>query len=81
MASAIVTGAASGIGQATAKRLAKRFDVVAADRDADGLAETVGAIEADGGRAMAVEVDVGDARLEVQRHVTQVLAPQVCMFT
>ncbi len=62
MGTAIVTGAASGIGQATAKRLARRFDVVAADRDAAGLAATVGAIEAEGGNAIAVEVDVSDAQ-------------------
>ncbi len=62
MGTAIVTGAASGIGQATAKRLAKRMNVVAADRDAAGLAATVGAIEAEGGKAIAVEVDVSDAQ-------------------
>ena len=48
MGTAIVTGAASGIGQATAMRLAKRMKVVAADRDAAGLAATVGTIEAEG---------------------------------
>jgi 2-hydroxycyclohexanecarboxyl-CoA dehydrogenase len=58
MGTAIVTGAASGIGRATAKRLAKRMTVVAADRDAAGLADTVGAIEAAGGNAIAIKVDV-----------------------
>ena len=60
MGTAIVTGAASGIGRAAAKRLAGRMTVAAADRDAAGLAETVGAIEAEGGSAVAVEVDVAD---------------------
>ena len=62
MGTAIVTGAASGIGQATAKRLAKRMNVVAADRDAGGLAATVGAIATEGGKAIAIEVDVSDGR-------------------
>ena len=62
MGTAIVTGAASGIGQATAKRLAKRMNVVAADRDAKGLAATVGAIATEGGKAIAIEVDVSDGR-------------------
>ena len=62
MGTAIVTGAASGIGQATAKRLAKRMNVVAADRDARGLAATVAAIATEGGKAIAIEVDVSDGR-------------------
>ena len=62
MGTAIVTGAASGIGQATAKRLAKRMNVVAADRDAKGLAATVGAIATEGGKAIAIEVDVSDGQ-------------------
>ncbi len=62
MGTAIVTGAASGIGQATAKRLSERMNVVAADRDTAGLATAVGAIEAEGGKAIAVEVDVSDGQ-------------------
>ena len=62
MGTAIITGAASGIGQATAKRLAKRMNVVAADRDAKGLAATVGAIATEGGKAIAIEVDVSDGQ-------------------
>jgi len=58
---AIVTGAASGIGRATAERLAAEgATVVAVDRDTDGLADTVaGIVDADG-RATARELDVSD---------------------
>ncbi|RDB45177.1 short chain dehydrogenase, partial [Tsukamurella tyrosinosolvens] len=37
---AFITGAASGIGAATALRLARRGPVALADRDADGLVAT-----------------------------------------
>ncbi len=62
MGMALVTGAASGIGRAAAKRLAGRMTIAAADRNAAGLAETVEAIEAQGGKAVAVTVDVADAK-------------------
>ncbi len=56
---AIVTGAASGIGRATAVRLAlEGASVVVADVDGDGAAATVTAIEATGGRAVAGVADV-----------------------
>jgi NAD(P)-dependent dehydrogenase (short-subunit alcohol dehydrogenase family) len=58
---AIVTGAASGIGRATALRMAEcGAAVVLADIDADGLREVEESINADGGRGLAVPTDVGD---------------------
>lgn len=58
---AVVTGAGGGIGAATAKLFAAHgAEVVVADIDPDLAAETVAAIEADGGRALAVTSDVRD---------------------
>jgi 3-oxoacyl-[acyl-carrier protein] reductase len=56
---AVVTGAASGIGQATAVEFAGRgADLVVSDVNEVGLAETVAAIEEKGRRAVALGVDV-----------------------
>jgi 3-oxoacyl-[acyl-carrier protein] reductase len=59
---AIVTGAARGIGAATARRLADHGMAVAVlDLDAANCAGTVDAITAAGGRAFAVGADVSQA--------------------
>jgi meso-butanediol dehydrogenase/(S,S)-butanediol dehydrogenase/diacetyl reductase len=58
---ALVTGAASGIGRATALRLAREgAQVACADLAAEGAAGTARAIEAAGGEALALACDVAD---------------------
>ena len=78
---AIVTGAARGIGAATAKRLAAEGHAVAVlDLDETPCAATVEAITAEGGRALAVGVDVAKAdqvEAAVQRVVDELGAPTI----
>jgi NAD(P)-dependent dehydrogenase (short-subunit alcohol dehydrogenase family) len=58
----IVTGAGAGIGRAIAIRLANEGSaIVVADIDETGGRETVGMIEATGGRAVFIQVDVAKA--------------------
>src|SRR5262245_62939343 len=60
---AVVTGAASGIGRATALALAREgASVVVADLDEAGGQETVGLIADEGGTAVFVRCDVAEAR-------------------
>lgn len=59
---AVVTGGASGIGREIALLLARHGAAVACfDINAEGARETVARIEADGGRALAVTVDLSES--------------------
>ena len=58
---AIVTGAAQGIGRGIAETLAQAGAAVAVvDRNAELAGQVAGAIEAAGGRAIALQVDIAD---------------------
>jgi NAD(P)-dependent dehydrogenase (short-subunit alcohol dehydrogenase family) len=73
---AFVTGAASGIGRATAMRFASEGAAVACvDRNGEGAAAVCAEIEAAGGRATHVACDVADSRSvgEAARHVETLL--------
>jgi 3-oxoacyl-[acyl-carrier protein] reductase len=59
---AVVTGAASGMGRATAHLLADEGALVAVlDRNGEGVAAVATEIEGAGGRAVAIGVDLADA--------------------
>jgi len=57
---ALVTGASRGIGRAIARRLARQGAFVVAAARGEHAAEAVGEIQAEGGRAEAIALDVTD---------------------
>lgn len=66
---AVITGAANGIGRATALAFAKQgAKVVAVDRDAAGVEKLAGEIRSNGGTAIAVAADVTKSA-DVERYV------------
>jgi NAD(P)-dependent dehydrogenase (short-subunit alcohol dehydrogenase family) len=66
-----ITGAAGGIGRAAAERFGREgAHVVAVDVNADALAETVHAVEKEGGAAIAVVADVTEPA-HVERYVAE----------
>jgi NAD(P)-dependent dehydrogenase (short-subunit alcohol dehydrogenase family) len=74
--SVVVTGAGSGIGRATALRFAREgARVVVADLNADSAGDTVGAITAAGGAAVAVTGDLSEPAV-----VDQVVSTAVDTF-
>lgn len=77
-ASAVVTGAGSGIGRAFAEELARRGGaVVCADINLDTARETVERIVSLGGRAWAVQCDVSvQAEVEVLAEQADALLPE-----
>lgn len=61
MKTVLITGAASGIGRACAQRMAEEgYGVVVADWNLEGAETVAAALNAAGGRAIAVRMDVAD---------------------
>jgi NAD(P)-dependent dehydrogenase (short-subunit alcohol dehydrogenase family) len=74
----VITGASGGVGRATAREFARRGDRIALlARGRSGLDSAAADVRAEGGRAMAVQVDVADHRAveSAARRVVNELGP------
>jgi len=70
---AVITGAGSGIGRATALRLARKDDTVClCDLNKAGLEETAALIQTDGSTAFTAMVDVRD-QVQVQAWIAEII--------
>jgi NAD(P)-dependent dehydrogenase (short-subunit alcohol dehydrogenase family) len=67
----LITGAASGIGLAAARRMSRRMHVIVADLDEDRAAEAARSLKAEGRMASAVQVDVTQ-RSSVQQMMARI---------
>jgi NAD(P)-dependent dehydrogenase (short-subunit alcohol dehydrogenase family) len=71
---ALITGASSGIGQATAQCLARAgAQIAAVDRSPESSQETIAEIQQNGGKAISVIADVSKAE-EVKRAIEEVIS-------
>ncbi len=80
---ALITGGASGIGAATAIRLARRMAVVIADRDLPAAEQLAASIEQNGGNAFAIEMDVasGTSVRQAVARISQDIGPVRHLFS
>ena len=79
----IITGAASGIGKATAERLAKRAHVILADKNIDGARAVAAQLTAAGHKADALEVDVASksAMFDMVARARKLVGPIDALFS
>jgi NAD(P)-dependent dehydrogenase (short-subunit alcohol dehydrogenase family) len=80
---ALITGAGSGIGRATARRLAGRMRVIVADRDRAAAESVAEELRRDGREAHAIEVDVSrrDSVAAMMEAIGRAIGPVHALFS